>query len=247
MKLEVGKKYRTRDGLEVFGPIEFTTDTSKDFPYQGRQADYRSVVYFGQNGEFGGTGCGQKDTWDLVEEVTDDRADNSSPAVVPGHDTPACDRHYDGTGSECLEVPILECGPGWYLVWPLFQEWFVVCVESKLCETATITISASDESTWQFRLAIEYEIEDVVAYRRSQYSGKQQLEMLGGAALINIISEFTAKRYHEVGIRKICHVIRKRITDLAERRGIRVLQVKSTMASRVIPIFLSRAERLVDG
>lgn len=120
-------------------------------------------------------------------------------------------------------------------------------MESQLCETATITISAADESTWQFKLAIEYEIEDVVAYRRSQYSGQQQLEMLGGAALINIISEFTAKKYHEIGIRKICHVIRKRITDLAERRGIRVLQVKSIMASRVIPIFISKAERLVDG
>lgn len=140
-----------------------------------------------------------------------------------------------------------DCGPGWYLVWPLFQEWFVVCVESQLCETATITISAADESTWQFKLAIEYEIEDVVAYRRSQYSGQQQLEMLGGAALINIVSEFTAEKYHSIGIRKICHVIRKRITDLAERRGIRVLQVKSIMASRVIPIFISKAERLVDG
>jgi hypothetical protein len=140
-----------------------------------------------------------------------------------------------------------ECGSGWYVVWPLFQEWFVVCVESQLCETATIPVSAADGTSWQFRLAIEYEIDDAVRYRSCQYSGQQQLEMLGGAALVMIMSEFTSERFHRVGIRKVCHVIQKRITDLASMRGIRVLQVKAIMSSCVIPVFISKAERLVDG
>jgi len=107
MKLEVGKKYRTRDGLEVFGPIKIAIDTTKDFPYEGRQAGYCSISYFGPNGEFWGDG-GEEYGWDLVEEVTDDRADNPSPAVVPGHNPEAGHSYHDGTGSECLEVPPLE-------------------------------------------------------------------------------------------------------------------------------------------
>ena len=139
-----------------------------------------------------------------------------------------------------------ECGPGWYMVWPLFQEWFVVCTVSQICETATIVVSASDDSTWQFRLAIEYELEDLVLYRSAQYSGQQHVEMLGGAALVMIISESTAEQIRDRGVRKICHVIRKRITDLASLRGIRVLGVRSIMSSRVFPVFVSKAERLVD-
>lgn len=108
MKLEVGKKYRTRDGLEVFGPIEFATDTTEDFPYDGRQHGYCRICYFGENGEFWGTGNGQEDAWDLVEEVTDDRVDNSGPAVVHGHDTTACHCDDDGAGCVGLETPVLE-------------------------------------------------------------------------------------------------------------------------------------------
>lgn len=106
MKIEVGKKYRTRDGLEVFGPME-AFDEGDDFSFEGVMEGYSSVCYFGSNGRFWGDE-GKEDPWDLVEEVTDDRADNSSPAVVHGHDTPACHCDDDGKGCVGLETPVLE-------------------------------------------------------------------------------------------------------------------------------------------
>ena len=107
MKIEVGKKYRTRDGLRVFGPMEPHLNGNPRYRFKAPPNGSTAWCYFGEDGEFWGT-VGEEDEWDLVEEVTDDRADNASPAVVPGHDTSAGDRHYDGTGSECLEVPVLE-------------------------------------------------------------------------------------------------------------------------------------------
>lgn len=103
MKLEVGKKYRTRDGLRVFGPVEPDPHPALEYQFIASGGDRR---YFYTVDGF--VIPGRTNDCDLVEEVTDDRADNSSPAVVPGHDPEAGHSYHDGTGSECLEVPPLE-------------------------------------------------------------------------------------------------------------------------------------------
>lgn len=107
MRIEVGKKYRTRDGSRVFGPVELRSNGD---PHYSFKAPFQSVpwgyVYFMADGRY--YPDTETDSLDLVEEVTDDRADNSGPAVVHGHDTPACHCDDDGAGCVGLETSVLE-------------------------------------------------------------------------------------------------------------------------------------------
>jgi regulator of protease activity HflC (stomatin/prohibitin superfamily) len=136
--------------------------------------------------------------------------------------------------------------PGLYPIWPAFQHWRCVCVVPQLCETAVISCSTEDQREYQLRLAIEYQIDDLLLFETSQYSGQNYLEMLGGSALVKIISNMTSDRLNHHGIDKICRVVKERISDSADQRGIGVLGVKCIMFSRCRSFFVSQAERLVD-
>lgn len=136
-------------------------------------------------------------------------------------------------------------GPGIYIIWPLFQTWSKHFVFSQICETAIIAVASADGKDWQWRLGIEYEIHDVLKYEVMQFSGQNHLEMLGGAALVKVISQLTCEQIREHGTFKICSVIRKRISDSSELRGITVLNVRPLMASQCRPLFIANAERLV--
>ena len=136
--------------------------------------------------------------------------------------------------------------PGFYVIWPLIQYWRTHVVVSQVCETAIIAVSSADSKDWQWRLGIEYEIHDVLKYETMQFNGQNHLEMLGGSALVKVVSNLTSQQIHDHGVFKICSVIKKRIYDTAELRGITVLGVRPIMASQCRPLFLSNAERLVD-
>lgn len=137
-------------------------------------------------------------------------------------------------------------GPGMYVIWPLIQYWRTHVVVSQICETAIIAATSADNADWQWRLGIEYAIHDVRKYEVAQFNGQNHLELLGGAALVKVIASIPAARLKDIGTLKVCSVIRRRIADAAEMRGITVLHVRPLMASRCRTIFLSHAERLVD-
>jgi hypothetical protein len=135
---------------------------------------------------------------------------------------------------------------GLYVIWPLIQYWRVHTVVSQICETAIIAVTSQDGHDWQWRLGIEYEISDVLKYESAQFSGQNHVEMLGGSALVRIISQLSSEQIREYGVWKICSKIQSRITDSADQRGITVIGVRPIMASRCRPLFVSQAERLVD-
>jgi hypothetical protein len=137
-------------------------------------------------------------------------------------------------------------GPGLYLIWPLIQYWRVHTVASQICETAIIAVTSSDDKDWQWRLGIEYEIHDILKYETGQFSGQNHLEMLGGAALVRIISQLSSDQIKEAGVWRICNKIKTRIIDSADQRGMKVIGVRPIMASRCRAFFVSQAERLVD-
>ena len=72
------------------------------------------------------------------------------------------------------------------------------------------------------------------------------LEMLGGAALVRIISQLSSEQIKEAGVWRICNKIKLRIADSADQRGMTVIGVRPIMASRCRSFFVSQAERLVD-
>ena len=137
-------------------------------------------------------------------------------------------------------------GPDWYIIWPMFQVWRCQCVVSQVCETAIIAVTDASDRDWQWRLGIEYEIHDILKYEVSQYSGQNHLEMLGGAALVRIITQMSSEQIKQRGVWAICSKIKERISDSADQRGITVKSVNPIMASRCRSFFVSQAERLVD-
>lgn len=133
MKLEVGKKYRTRDGLRVFGPVEPDPHPALEYQFIASGGDRR---YFYTVDGF--VIPGRTNDCDLVEEVTDDRVDNSGSAVVPGHDPEAGHSYHDGTGSECLEVPPLEWNSNGVRAWVVSRLAAVSRVVRRLCGVPTV-------------------------------------------------------------------------------------------------------------
>ena len=109
MKIEVGKYYRTRNGTKVFGPMKTydnSGDHSGDYKFRATYEPGVSDFFFTARGCFN---CDNEiDIWDLVEEVTNAGVDNPGDAVVPRHDTPACDCGPDGSCPVDLEAAVLE-------------------------------------------------------------------------------------------------------------------------------------------
>lgn len=137
-------------------------------------------------------------------------------------------------------------GPGIYIVWPIAQYWRTHAVVSQICETAIIAATDATGSDWKWRLAIEYEIEDVLLFETSAFSSQNQLEQLGGSALVGIISSNTTGTLISKPVSTICATIRERIEEKARQYGIRVLAVRSVMAVKCFSVFMSNAERLAD-
>lgn len=115
---------------------------------------------------------------------------------------------------------------------------------SQICETAVVPASDASGNDWKWRLAIEYEIFDVLLYETSAYSAQNHLEQIGAYALVRIISEKTTEQLLETPISVICNKIARQIEENARTKGISVLKVRSIMASRCLSVFLSQAERL---
>ena len=112
-------------------------------------------------------------------------------------------------------------GPSLYLIWPLIMEWKIYQVVSQICETAIVPVSDENGISWQIRLAIEFEITDVLKFNEMQYDAQVHLEQLGSSQLVNIISGMTTEKIIDVGVSKICHIIHKRLKDRMENRGIK--------------------------
>lgn len=135
-------------------------------------------------------------------------------------------------------------GPGFYIIWPLIQHFQKHCVVSQICETAVVPATDASGKEWKWRLAIEYEISDVLLYETSSFSSQNHLEQIGAYSLVRIISQNDTDTLLETPIASICNKIHKQISELALDRGIKVLRVRSIMASGCVSIFLSQAERL---
>lgn len=135
-------------------------------------------------------------------------------------------------------------GPGVYCIWPLIQQWRKHCVVSQICETAVVPVSDASGNNWKWRLAIEYEISDVLLFETSAYSAQNHLEQIGAYALVRIISEKTTDEILNTPIASICNKIGRQIVRNAAGKGISVMRVRSIMATRCISVFLSEAERL---
>jgi len=137
-------------------------------------------------------------------------------------------------------------GPGVYLIWPIIQYWRTHVVVSQICETAIIAATDATGENWKWRLAIEYEISDILKFETSAFSSQNQLEQLGGSALVAIISENTTEVLTNRPVSTICAKIKERIEEPAEKNGITVLAVRSVMAVKCFSFFVSQAERLAD-
>lgn len=137
-------------------------------------------------------------------------------------------------------------GPGLYVIWPVIQHWQEHPVVSQICETAIIAATDASGCDWKWRLAIEYEINDVLLYESSCFSSQNHLEQLGGSALVSIISANSTETLLNKPVTSICRRIRDRITEPSLERGIVVLNVRSVMAVKCFSAFVSHAERLAD-
>lgn len=137
-------------------------------------------------------------------------------------------------------------GPGIYIIWPIAQYWRTHVVVSQICETAIIAATDATGSDWKWRLAIEYEIDDVLLFETSAFSSQNQLEQLGGSALVGIISNNETSVLIGRPVSTICSRIKDRISEPASRNGIKVLAVRSVMAVKCFSLFMSQAERLAD-
>jgi hypothetical protein len=130
------------------------------------------------------------------------------------------------------------------VIWPLIQVWKKHCVVSQICETAVVPASDASGNDWQFRLAVEYAIHDVLLYETTAYSAQNHLEQIGAYALVRLISERTTEELLDTPIASICNKICGQIEEEAEHKGISVLRVRSIMATRCLSVFVSQAERL---
>lgn len=137
-------------------------------------------------------------------------------------------------------------GPSLYLIWPLIMEWKIYQVVSQICETAIVPVSDESGVSWQIRLAIEFEIVDVLKFNEMQYDGQVHLEQLGSSQLVSIISGMTTEKIIDVGVGKVCNLIHKRLKDRMEDRGINVLRVRPIMWDRCISLFHSQSQKLSD-
>ena len=136
--------------------------------------------------------------------------------------------------------------PGLYFIWPLLMEWRVYQVVSQICETAIVPVSDMNGQSWQFRLAIEFEVADVLAFNESQYDGQVHLEQLGSAALVTSVSRMSTADIARTGVAAICHQIADDLHVSVESRGIRVNAVRAIMADRCISLFHSQSQKLSD-
>jgi hypothetical protein len=139
-----------------------------------------------------------------------------------------------------------EKGPGIYIVWPIVQYWRTHVVVSQICETAIIAATDESGESWKWRLAIEYEICDLLKFESSSFSSQNHLEQLGGSALVSIISSNNTERLTNSTSFSICKKIRERIEEPARSRGIEVIAVRSVMAVKCMSLFVSQAERIAD-
>jgi SPFH domain / Band 7 family len=137
-----------------------------------------------------------------------------------------------------------DIGPGPKIIWPMIMHFHVYPVVSQICETAIIAVTDASGCDWQYRLAIEYRVTDVLAYDTSSFYAQNHLEQIGGHALVNLISGRTKDQLLEIPVSRICRLIKDRIAEKVIENGIEVIAVRTVMASRCRPIFLSNAERL---
>lgn len=135
---------------------------------------------------------------------------------------------------------------GCYVIWPLIMEWRIYQIVSQICETAIVPVSDENGQSWQIRLAIEYEINDVLVFNEKQYDGQVHLEQLGSAQLVQIISGMSTENVIKIGVNKICNKIRERLFDNMQSRGITVLAVRPIMWDRCISLFHSQSQKLSD-
>ncbi len=137
-------------------------------------------------------------------------------------------------------------GSGFYFVWPLVMEWRVYHVVSQICETAIVPVADRSGQSWQFRLAIEFEIQDVLAFNVRQYDGQVHLEQLGSAALVSLVSKMPTEEVVGVGVESICEQIADGLRKKVVSRGIRIVDVGAIMADRCISLFHSQSQKLSD-
>lgn len=139
-----------------------------------------------------------------------------------------------------------DCGPGVYLIWPIFMHWKIIPVVSQICETAIIAVDDMNGQAWQFRLAVEYEVSDVLQYDVSSFSGQNHIEQVAAYSLAALVSHNPTSYFRETPLPKVARVVKARTESSLSDRGVRILRVRIVMASRCRPLFLSQAERLVD-
>lgn len=135
---------------------------------------------------------------------------------------------------------------GIYFIWPLVMEWRVYQVVSQICETAIVPVADMSGQSWQFRLAIEFEVADVLVFNEAQYDGQVHLEQLGSAALVTSVSRMSTADIVAYGIASICEQIAEELHSKVERRGIRVVDVRAIMADRCMSLFHSQSQKLSD-
>lgn len=137
-------------------------------------------------------------------------------------------------------------GPGLYLIWPLIMEWRTYQIVSQICETAIVPVSDEDGVSWQIRLAIEFEVEDVFKFNENQYDAQVHLEQLGSSQLVSIISGMTTQKILDVGVNKICNLIYRRLQERMKDRGVSVTRIRPIMWDRCISLFHSQSQKLSD-
>lgn len=136
--------------------------------------------------------------------------------------------------------------PFLYLIWPVIMEWRVYQVVSQICETAIVPVADESGQSWQIRLAIEFEVTDILKFNENQYDAQVHLEQLGSSQLVTIISGLTTEKITEIGVSKICRKIKSRLEDRMAERGVGVLAVRPIMWDRCISLFHSQSQKLSD-
>lgn len=139
-----------------------------------------------------------------------------------------------------------DIGPGPKIIWPMIMHFHVYPVVSQICETAIIAVTDASGEAWKWRLFIEYDIDDVLAYDTASYSSQNHLEQLAGNALVNVISANSTQSLLNISNSTICNRVKHRIEEKVSQFGIRVIAVRSIMAVKCISLFVSNAERLAD-
>lgn len=134
-------------------------------------------------------------------------------------------------------------GPGTHFYWPIIQEFQEENTLERNSETAIFGATTEDGFTFQCRLAIRWEISDLIDFQFGSSCGQTFLEQSAQCAATAIIGDTTTAGLMVRGAGQLSEGIIESIELDCNERGITLHDVQFNLLSMAIPVLHAYAEQ----